>query len=295
MNRSTPRIVSLLPAATEMVCGIGLRDHLVGVSHECNWPPGVEALPRLTRSRVDSLADSASIDAEVKRLVAAGEALYEVDAALLAELRPDLIVTQAQCDVCAVSYQSVARLVAACAELAHAQLLALNPRSIEEVLSDILRIGALAGSAQPASEWVNELRARIEAVRQAAANRSRRPRIAVIEWVEPLMAAGNWTPELVELAGGEYGLATAGEPSPYLSWHAFRRYAPEIIVVAPCGFNQERSEREAARLPSLPGWCDLPAAVSGHVFVVDGDALFNRPGPRLVDSLEFMRNRITAL
>ena len=284
------RIVSLLPAATEMICGIGLREQLVAVSHECNWPPGLDGLPRVTRSRINSSADSAAIDAQVKHLVASGEAMYEVDADLLAALWPDLIVTQAQCDVCAVSLASVEGVVASRAELSEARVLALNPRSLAEVLQDIERIGAAAGAREEAREYADSLRARVEAVRAAARRepRPRRPRVVVIEWVDPLMAAGNWTPELVEIAGGDYGLATAGRHSPYVAWDEIIAFAPETLIVAPCGFGLARSVREAERLTHLPGWKQLPAVVLNNASVIDGDAYLNRPGPRLVESLELL-------
>jgi iron complex transport system substrate-binding protein len=284
-----PRIVSLLPAATEMVCAAGLREQLVGVSHECNWPPGVERLPRVTRSRVDSSADSAAIDAQVKALVAAGEALYELDVELLAELRPTLMITQSQCDVCAVGHASIVQTVAANTALAASELLALHPRSLSEVLADVERIGAAAGHAGQARQVVNSLRERIDAVRSAAAARcGRRPRVLVVEWIEPLMIAGNWTPELVQIAGGEYGLAVAGDHSRYVEWSAVVEFAPELIIVAPCGFDLSRSRREAVMLSRRAQWSALPAVKRRQVQVVDGDVYFNRPGPRLVDSLELM-------
>ncbi len=289
------RIVSLLPAATEMVCGIGLRTQLVGVSHECNWPPGLEGLPRMTRSRIDSSADSAAIDAQVKRLAASGEAMYEVADDLLAALRPDLIVTQAQCDVCAVSLASVQDVVAARPELSHTHVLALNPRSLSEVFADIERIGAAAGASEASRAYADALRARVEAVRETVRQEARtpRPRVVVIEWVEPLMAAGNWTPELVEIAGGDYGLATAGRHSPYVAWEEIVAFTPEALVIAPCGFDLARSELEAERLTRLPGWRQLPAVVHKNAAVIDGDAYLNRPGPRLVESLELLHGLIS--
>lgn len=277
-----------------MICGIGLREQLVGVSHECNWPPGLDGLPWVTRSRIDSSADSAAIDAQVKRLAASGEAMYEVDVDLLATLRPDLIVTQAQCDVCAVSLASVQGVVASRPELHAAQVLALNPQSLAEVLEDIERIGAAAGASKAALEYADSLRVRVEAIRTAARQRPRppRPRIVVIEWVEPLMAAGNWTPELVEIAGGDYGLATAGRHSPYVTWDEIAAFAPEVLVIAPCGFDLRRSELEAERLTHFPGWEQLPAVAQKNASVIDGDAYLNRPGPRLVESLELLHRLI---
>ncbi len=290
------RIVSLFPAATEIVCGIGLHDRLVGVSHECNWPPTVAPLPRLTRSRIDSSADSGAIDAQVKRVATAGQPLYELDVARLLELRPDLIVAQAQCDVCAVSVEAVTAAVRTHPGLSAAQVLALNPRSLGDVLADVERLGVAAGAANEALAYAGALRERIDAMqRPAGTNPVRSPRVVVIEWIEPLMIAGNWTPELVALAGGEYGLATAGAPSRYVTWREVVDYAPEVVVVAPCGFDLTRSRREAGRLERLPGWDDLPATRLGQVYVVDGDAYLNRPGPRLVDSLEWLAAQLRAM
>jgi iron complex transport system substrate-binding protein len=289
MSAAEHRIVSLLPAATEMICGAGLFDRLVGVSHECNWSPEVAALPRLTRSRVDSSVGSAAIDAQVQRLASQGEALYDLDEMLLADLQPTLIVTQSQCDVCAVSHDSVVGAVAATPALERAQILSLNPRTLAEMLADIERIGAAAHAESAAQAFAEKLWERIERVRRQAAGDNRsRPRVVVIEWVEPLMVAGNWTPELAALAGGTYGLAVAGEPSRYATWDALRAFAPEVIMVAPCGFNLQRSQHESAQLDRVAAWRELPAVQRGCITVVDGDAYFNRPGPRLVDRLELL-------
>ena len=285
------RIVSLLPAATEMICGIGLREQLVGVSHECNWPLGLDGLPRVTRSRIDSSADSAVIDDQVRQLAASGESFYEIDVDQIAALRPALIVTQGECcDVCAVSLGAVEELVASRSELAGTPIVSLDPESIAEVFEDIERIGVAADARVAARDYADSLRARVEAVRTAARrdHRPRKPRVVVIEWVEPLMAAGNWTPELVEIAGGDYGLATAGRRSPYVAWDEIVAFAPEALIVAPCGFDLARSVREAERLTHLPGWKHLPAVEQNKASVIDGDAYLNRPGPRLVESLELL-------
>jgi iron complex transport system substrate-binding protein len=292
------RIVSLLPAATEIVCGIGLREQLVGVSHECNWPSGLESLPRLTRSRIDSSADSAAIDAQVKSFAASSQSFYEIDAELLAALRPDVIVTQGECcDVCAVSLSTVERIVAARSELAATRVVPLSPESLAEVLQDVERVGAAARADAAARGYANSLRRRVEAVRAKvemalSLTRLRRPRVAVIEWVEPIMAAGNWTPELVEIAGGAYGLATAGDHSPYVTWDEVVAFAPEVLVIAPCGFDLVRSQIEAQRLAQLPDWHELPAVAQQNAAVIDGDSYLNRPGPRLVESLELLHQLI---
>jgi iron complex transport system substrate-binding protein len=288
-----PRIVSLFPAATEIVCGLGLEAQLVGVSHACHWPASVSRLPRLTSSRIDSTAASGAIDSQVKSLLQRGESLYEIDEALLGELRPELIITQSQCDVCAVSVEAVESVIGRQSALACTRVLTLNPRSLAEVLLDVERIGDAAGAGNAGREYSASLRARIAAVRAAAPAASRgRPRVAVIEWLEPLMVAGNWTPEIVELAGGDYGLASKNAPSPYIAWPEIAQYAPDLLVVAPCGFDLDRSQGEAQQLQSLPGWDALPAVRRGQVHVVDGDAYFNCPGPRLADTLEWLSRRI---
>jgi len=274
-----------------MICGIGLREQLVGVSHECNWPPGLDDLSRLTRSRIDSSADSAVIDDQVRQLAARGASFYEIDADQIAALRPTLIVTQGECcDVCAVSLGAVEELVVSRSELAGTPIVSLDPKSIAEVFQDIERIGVAADAHEAAREYADSLRARVEAVRVAARQETRpsRPRVVVIEWVEPLMAAGNWTPELVEIAGGDYGLATAGRHSPYVAWDEIVAFAPDALIVAPCGFDLARSEREAMRLTQLPRWKQLPAVAQKNTSVIDGDAHLNRPGPRLVESLELL-------
>lgn len=298
MNDGVPRIVSLLPAATEMVCELGLGGRLVGVSHECRWPPEVEALPRVTRSRINSAASSAAIDAQVKALLASREPLYEVDERVLIKLRPELIITQSQCDVCAVNFETVAWLAAERPELVGSRVLTLNPKSLADVLTDIQRIGAAAGVSSSADAVCDSLRNRIERVHNRAAGLGRRPRVAVVEWIDPLMIAGNWAPELVELAGGEYGLAKFGEKSPYVSWRQLVEFAPEVVVIAPCGLDWNRSRIEAQQLAERPLWHELPAVRQGRVSVVDGDAYFNCPGPRLIDSLEqlarFIGPRATA-
>lgn len=200
--------------------------------------------------------------------------------------------------MCAVSLASVEGMVATRPELYAAQVLALNPLSLAAVLDDIERIGVAAGAAVAAREYAEGLRERVRrVVEMAAAEQAStpgRPRVAVIEWIEPLMAAGNWTPELVDLAGGDYGLAEAGRHSPYVEWRQIREFAPEVLLIAPCGFDLERGRREAGCLERLPGWAEVPAVARGRATVIDGDAYLNRPGPRLVDSLELLHRLIAA-
>jgi iron complex transport system substrate-binding protein len=289
-----PRIASLLPGATEMVCALGLADALVGVSHECDWPPEVCGLPRVTCSRIRSASASGEIDCQVRTLLAAGDPLYEIDAARLAALRPELIVTQAQCDVCAVRYRDVLDLVACEPSLSGTRVVALNPQSLADVLADVERIAAAAGRPERGRSVAAELATRADAVRRRTASLAadRRPRVAIVEWIEPLMVAGNWLPELVELAGGRYNLVAAGRHSPYVDWTALRDYDPEVLLAAPCGFDLPRTLREAEALPRLDGWSRLAAVRNGRAFAVDGNAYFNRAGPRLCDTLELLAHLV---
>jgi iron complex transport system substrate-binding protein len=288
------RIVSLLSSATEILFAIGAGDEVAAVSHECDYPPAATKLPRATRSRIDSSLPSGQIDEQVKQLLAAGESLYEIDRELICQLRPGLIVTQAQCDVCAVRYQDVVDLVAEEAGLADTAVVALQPQSFADVLGDIQRIGQAAGAERGAIALNRSLLKRWNGVlaRICSSPDAYRPQVAVLEWTEPLMAAGNWTPELIHAAGGASLFATAGEPSGYLTWLDLVGARPDVLIVAPCGFNLERSLVEARRLMQLPGWRDLPAVAQGRAFVVDGNAYLNRSGPRLVDSLEILAHLI---
>lgn len=284
------RIVSLISSATEMLFGLGLEESIVGVSHECDYPAAANRLPRATFTNITADAPSGMIDQQVKELVAAGKPLYEIDLELLVDLQPDLIITQAQCDVCAVRYDDVVAAVASEPKLGAAQLVALNPQSLGDVMKDIRRLGIATSRTAAAAEYVSALEARIELVRSRTGTlaESQRPLTACIEWIEPMMIAGNWTPELIELAGGRQTWAVAGRHSTYTAWEDVRSADPEVIIVMPCGFDLSRTLREAASLSELPGWSEISAVRAGQVFAVDGNALFNRSGPRLVDSLELL-------
>jgi iron complex transport system substrate-binding protein len=291
---TSTRIASLLPSATEIVCALGLAERLVATSHECDWPPEVVGRPRVTRSRIDSQAASGATDRQVRDLLASGEPLYEIDAALLAALRPELIVTQAQCDVCAVRYRDVADLVAGEPALRDTQVVTLNPQSLSDVLGDVLRVAEAAGCRDSGLRLAAALHARIAAVcdKTSGLAAAQLPRVAIIEWIDPLMVGGNWLPELVELAGGRYDLVGPGKHSPYVAWPTLAAYDPEVLIVAPCGLDLVRTLEQAASLPRLPGWGDTSAARLGRVAAVDGNAYLNRAGPRLVDSLELLAHLI---
>lgn len=284
------RIVSLISSGTEILFALGLGEQVLAVSHECDYPLAARQLPKATRSLVDSSQKSGQIDEQVKSLSSAGAALYGLDDELIVHLRPDVIVTQAQCDVCAVRYADVLDLVSSAPALAATQVVALNPQSLDEALADVLRVGKACGAQTAAKAFVGSLVARVGRIALAA--KTVRPRVVCIEWTDPIMTAGNWTPQLVELAGGNAGLATAGQHSGYVSWEAIALYDPEVLIVAPCGFDLARSQVEAQSLRSLPGFERLTAVQSARAFVVDGNAYLNRSGPRLVDSLEILAHLI---
>lgn len=277
-----------------MLFALGLGEQVLAVSHECDWPSAASRLPRATRSRIDSQQTSLDIDDQVKRLLASGEPLYEVDEPLLRQLAPDLIITQAQCDVCAIRLADVLRLQSEHEELRHTRVLPLNPSSLEDVLQDIRRVGEATGSQARAADLVSSYRQRIAAIveRTSVLRADERPRVLCIEWIAPLMPAGNWTPQLVEFAGGTSGLATAGEHSRYATWDEVAAFDPQLILVMPCGFDLPRTLQEAEQLAQVPSWRQLPAVRNRNVFAIDGNALLNRSGPRLIDSLEVLAQLI---
>jgi iron complex transport system substrate-binding protein len=289
MNR-TRRIVSLISSATEMLYLLGLGDLVVGVSHECDFPPDVANKPRLTRSNVDASQPSAAIDRQVQDLSAQQASLYQIDVDRLAVLAPDLIITQAQCDVCAVRYADVISAVDRRPELRNATVLPLNPYRIADVFADIQQIADAAGVADRGRRVVAELSARVERISQqtAALSPDELPRVACFEWIDPPMLAANWTPQLVAWAGGQDGMPTDGRHSSYADWNKIVRFDPQVVVIMPCGFALERAISEAQVLASRPEWPTLSAVREGRVYAVDGNALFNRSGPRLVDSLELL-------
>lgn len=281
------RIISLLPSATEMLFGLGLGDLVVAVSHECDEPAQVCQLPRVTRSNLDSKASSRAIDSTVRDRLASGDALYSLDRAAIEALQPDWIVTQAQCDVCAVRFADVLHLVSEAPALRNTRVTALNPQSLGDVFRDLQTLAELGGVAEAGQSWLASLTSRVDRVRQLVVGRQR-PRVACIEWTEPLMFAGNWIPELIERAGGQCRLAKAGEHSPYGEWSALVGDDPEVLIISPCGFDLERTWQEVPALAERPDWTAISAVRQGRVVVVDGNAQFNRPGPRLVETLEIL-------
>jgi iron complex transport system substrate-binding protein len=281
------RVVSLLPSATEIVYFVGAGDALVGVSHECDHPPGVEKLPKLTHTSVDHHAlTSAEINAAVENRLTDTGSIYSLDAELLEELEPDLILTQGLCDVCAVSLSVVEQAMAGLPKAPH--VLSMNPSSLDEVLEVTVEVGDAVDRGEEAREKVGALRSRLARLEKAVAKFSKRPRVSCIEWLDPPFSAGHWIPEMIRLAGGEELFAEAGEPSTRLSWDRVFEVAPEVIVLMPCGFDTARTLREARVLSKLPAWVDLPAVKDGRVWAVDANSYFSRPAPRLVEGVEIL-------
>lgn len=284
---TSPRIVSLLPSSTEIVCALGLDDCLVGISHECDYPPSITDRPRLTVSKLRGHTDSRTIDQEVRALVRDGLSVYELRTDVLQALKPDLIVTQDQCDVCAVSYAEVVQATRQVLGL-EVEILSLRPMLLQDIWDDIRRVGEATQRVQQADQLLDDLFGRVKAIMAESTMLPDPPRVAMIEWIEPLMLAGNWLPEMIQIAGGRDDLCAMGEHAPTVTWQTIQDYAPEVLVLAPCGYTLAQTLAEVPTLQRLPDWHDLLAVRQGRVYAVDGKAYFNRPGPRLVDSLEIL-------
>jgi iron complex transport system substrate-binding protein len=281
---SSPRVVSLLPSATEIVCALGAETTLVGISHECDFPEAIRDRAVLTRSRIDASGSSRAIDAAVRAVIRDALSIYAVDEARLAALEPDVIVTQDLCEVCAVSLDDVRAAVARLAQRDDVAIVSLRPTRFGDVLDDVERVADALGRRAQGRELRSALDARIRAIAVRAGRARARPRVASVEWIEPLMLGGTWMPELIELAGGSAIGAVAGGPAPTLAPHELSALRPEVVLVKPCGFDLQRALRERELIQR-----SIVAAVpSARVYVTDGNAFFNRPGPRLVESLEIM-------
>ena len=280
------RIVSLLPSATEIIDCLGLTPALVGRSHECDYPASVKDLPVCTEARLDSNKRSGQIDADVQSLMQKALSIYKIKTEVLEKLKPTHIVTQDQCDVCAVNLPEVEKAIAQLTD-SHPQIISLQPKILKEVWQDISRVAkALEVEAQPV---LDRLQGRIKVINDKVEILvTEKPTVVALEWTEPLMVGANWIPELIEIAGGKPLLSKRGEHSPYLFWESLIDINPDIIVIMPCGFDLERTARESKILTKHPAWKALKAVRQGKVFVTDGNAYFNRPGPRLVDSAEIL-------
>ncbi|MGH9791677.1 MAG: cobalamin-binding protein [Candidatus Acidiferrales bacterium] len=281
------RIVSLIASATEIVCALGYRRQLVGRSHECDFPLSVTELPVCTEPKLQTEVSSREIDEQVKRILTEALSVYRVDAEKLRALRPDVVVTQSHCEVCAVSLRDVERALCDWVD-SRPRIVSLEPDSLADVWHDIRRAATAFGAPARGEELVAELQERMQAVQSRAAGLKQKPTVACIEWIDPLMAAGNWMPELVEMAGGVNLFGVAGKHSPWMTWEELRAKDPDVIVVLPCGFDITRSRREMPALTQKPDWAALRAVREGRVFLADGNQYFNRPGPRLAESLEIL-------
>ena len=291
-NEGELRILSLIASATEIVCALGFRDQLVGRSHECDFPNDVEGLPAATVPRIEVKASSREIDDQVKAVLRDTDAVdalgvYDVRLDVLRELNPTHIVTQTQCEVCAVSLRDVEAAVAKISGV-EPKIVSLQPNALDDVWGDMLRVASSFGAQERGYELVSELQERMAAINDATADLERRPSVAAIEWVDPMMAGGNWMPTLIEMAGGQNLFGKAGLHSPWMSFEELQAADPDVILIAPCGFDMDRTREDVPILEAKPGWDDLSAVKSGNVFIADGNQYFNRPGPRLAESLEIL-------
>lgn len=281
------RVASMLASATEIVAALGFRDVLVARSHECDFPADVVSLPCCTEPKIDLRGTSRDIDDRVKAVVQEGLSVYRVDGDALKALRPDVIVTQSQCEVCAVSETELRKAVCDWLD-ATPRIVTLKPDALADIWTDIQNVADALGAPDRGRALIASLQDRMARIEAATAAIAERPTVACIEWIDPLMAGGNWMPELVAMAGGVNLFGTAGAHSPWMTWDDLRRADPDVIVVLPCGFDIERTRREMPALTARPDWTALRAVRAGRVYLTDGNQYFNRPGPRVAESLEIL-------
>ena len=284
------RIVSLLPSATEILYALGLGDSVVGVTHECDFPSEAARKPALIKPRVDPHAPPAEIDRQVRELVGRGESIYAVDADLLASLKPDLIVTQDLCHVCAASPDDLATALSRFQR--PPQILALTPHSLDDVWQDIVRVGQATNTSTQAEALTATLKQRVERVEIVAAQVVHRPRVLCLEWLEPLYVAGHWVPEMVSIAGGEDVLGKPCDPSFTVTAEKIAKSNAEIILIMLCGYNAARNASEFSVMKLPEAWSQLPALRNRKIFAADSNSYFSRPGPRLADGLEILAHLI---
>ncbi len=281
------RICSLLPGATEVVAALGLADNLVGVSHECDYPPEVRDKPVMVRAIIDSeRASSSDIDRQVRSALSSQQYLYALDDTGFGRACPDVVITQDLCHVCAITPNQLQQALHALPNPPH--VLTLNPTRLDHIFGDIERIGTALGKASEARALIASSRSRLESIRASLMSARERPNVACIEWLDPLFAAGHWVPEMVAWAGGNDVLGTAGAPSERITWERLAMTKPDVLVLMPCGFSIDRTQKEISRVQSHPEWTRLPAVRNGRVFAVDAGAYFSRPGPRLVDGVALL-------
>ncbi len=287
------RIVSLLPSATEIVCALGLRAELVGVTHECDYPPDVASLPKVTRTLIPKDAASGEIDRMVREQIQNARGLYTLDMDVLTSLRPNVIVTQALCGVCAVAEQEVC----AAAEVLPGKpsVINLEPQTLHEVIQSVRTVGRALGVGATADQVADGLEQRVSQVGRRSRRLRRPPRVVLLEWLDPPFSCGHWNPELVRLAGGVEVLGREGQRSQTFSWEDVVAAVPDVLIVSCCGFDVERTMRDVELLRDHGHWRQIPAVQSGRTYVIDGSQYFSRPGPRLVDSLEILAHSLHPL
>ena len=286
------RIISLLPAATEIICALGLSDNLVGRSHECDYPESVKALPICSDAKFLPGANSAQIDQQVKEILTEALSIYEIDKALIQSLKPDVIITQAQCEVCAVSLKDVEKALSNLVS-SETKIISLEPNTLADIFREIKEISVILDVEEAGNILIEDLEERIDLIKHKLKFFPAKPKVALIEWLSPIMVAGNWIPELVEIAGGTPLLAENGKHSPFVEWQQIYDANPDILIVTPCGFSIARTLQEIDLLLNLPGWRDLEAVKNNRVYIADGNAYFNRSGPRIVDTIEILAEIIT--
>jgi len=281
------KIISLLPAATEIVCALGLEHLLVGRSHECDYPASIINLPVCSTAKFLPGSDSKEIDRQVKEILSESLSIYTIDRDLIKSLAPDVIITQAQCEVCAVSLKDVEQVLKDLLEK-DCRIISLQPNGLDDVYKDIQVIADQLGVENAGAELLELSEERINIIRHKLKFITEKPTVACIEWLSPLMIAGNWTPEIIEIGGGIPVLTVAGKHSSYINFQDILNADPDIIVIMPCGFSIQRTLQEIGLLLDLPGWAGLKAVKAQRVFIVDGNQYFNRSGPRMTDSIEIM-------
>lgn len=290
MSIASPRIVTLLPAASEMVCALGLREFLTGVSHECDYPDSLRILPKVTKSLMPEGLSSEQVDQVVASWSKDQRALYALDSDLLVELAPDVIVTQSLCQVCAVSDRDVEGVIDRLSK--NAKVVRLSPVAIEDIFLGLRQIAEAVGDVSLADPVVAELRRRVAMVQMDASKDACSPRVVHLEWVSPLYSSGHWSPEIISLAGGNECIGQPGKPSQRIDWQDILSADPDVLLVSCCGYDLARNAKEMELLKEFPGYWDLKCVQSGRIYPVDGNSYFSRPGPRLIDTLELVRNII---
>ena len=290
MNQT--RIISLLPAATEIICALGLENCLVGRSHECDYPASIQKLPICSDAKFIAGSDSAQIDAQVKEILSDAVSIYKIDQELIKSLKPTHIITQAQCEVCAVSEKEVEEALSNFFSQ-ETSLISLQPNTLWDILKEIKEVAKTLGVEEKGNELVEDLEERIDLVKHKLKFFPDKPKVVIIEWLSPIMVAGNWIPELVEIAGGQSLLAENGKHSPLVDWQQIYDANPDVLIIAPCGFSIARTLQEIDLILNLPGLRDLTAVKNNRVYIADGNAYFNRSGPRIVDTIEMLAEMIT--